>query len=179
MRHDSKRQRDEEKTMNMKLAAGLAAAGILAGGGTAAALAATGSTAPAAASTVAATASTPAARCTSSALASLVSKGTISQAQATAIQDAMQTYMRGHLGDMRDYMDGTSGAMWTGGPMAAVLRQLVSKGTITQAQATAVTQQMQADWDHGYGHGSGRGGSGAGMMGGGHMGWAGAGTAAS
>jgi hypothetical protein len=61
--------------------------------------------------------------------------------------------------------------------MATVLRQQVSKGTITQAQATAITQQMKSNWDHG--SGSGRTGSGAGMMGGGHMGWPGAGPATS
>src|ERR1017187_7726316 len=168
--------------MNKKLAAGLAAAGILAGGGSAAAMAAAGSTAPAAASTAAATASTPAMPCTGTALASLVSKGTITQAQATAIQNAMWTYARNHLGDMRDYMDGMPAAMWSDAPMATVLRQQVSKGTITQAQATAITQQMKSNWDHGSGSGrsgSGRSGSGAGMMGGGHMGWPGAGPATS
>ena len=84
---------------------------------------------PRPASTVAAAASTP---CTGTALASLVSKGTITQAQATAIQNAMWTYLRNHLGDMRDHWDGMPAAMWSDVPMATVLRQQVSKGTMTR-----------------------------------------------
>jgi competence protein ComGC len=158
--------------MNMKLAASLAAAAVLAGGGTTAAWASTGSTAPAAVGTVAGSASAPAVPCASLALAALVSNGTITQAQATAIQDAMQAYMRGHLGDMRDYMAGRAAATWAGGPMAAVLRQLVSQGMITSAQAAAVTGQMRA-------YGAGASGTPAGMMGGGHMGWPAAGSSSS
>jgi hypothetical protein len=163
---------DRRKIMNMKLAASLAAAAVLAGGGTTAAWASTGSTTPAAAGTVAGSASAPALPCASTALAALVSKGTITQAQATAIQGAMQAYMRDHLGDMRGYMSGRASATWAGAPMATVLRQMVSKGTITSAQATAITGQMRA-------YGTGASGTHAGMMGGGHMGWPAAGSSPS
>ena len=80
-----------------------------------------------------------------------MSKGTITQAQATAIQNAMWTYLRNHLGGMRDHWDGMPAAMWSDVPMATVLRQQVSKGTMTGAQATAITRQMKAHWDYGYG----------------------------
>jgi competence protein ComGC len=158
--------------MNVKLAASLAAAAVLAGGGTTAAWAATGSTTPAAAGTAAASASAPALPCASTALATLVSNGTITEAQATAIQNAMQAYMRGHLGDMRGYMSGRASATWSGGPMATVLRQLVSQGMITSAQVAAITGQMRA-------YGAGASGTPAGMMGGGHMGWPAAGSSPS
>jgi polyhydroxyalkanoate synthesis regulator phasin len=164
--------------MNVKLAAGLAAAAVFAAGGGTAAWAATGSGAAAvpgsatvaastgAASTGAAStgaASTGQAGCASAALAPLVSKGTITQAQATAIQNAMWAAMRGRLGDMRDRMaSGT--ARWSGAPLAAVLGEMVRKGAITSAQAAAITQRMLADR-------APVSGTPAGMMSGGHMGW--------
>ena len=95
--------------MNKKLLAGLAAAGVLAGGGTAAALITAGM-APATASTIAAvstTATTPA----GGPLASLAAKGTITQSQARAIQNALITYMREHRQDMGDHCAGS----WPGG----------------------------------------------------------------
>jgi hypothetical protein len=57
--------------------------------------------------------------------------------------------MRRHMADMTAH-----------GPMATVLRQLVSKGTITRAQATAIIQQVRTHCGHW---------NGGGMMGTDHM----------
>lgn len=170
--------------MNKKLLASLAAAGVLAGGTTAAVLAATGGIAGAAAAPSAAASTPPSMPCTGDALRSLVSKGTITQAQATAFQDALWAYMRGghdgsigsHMRDIRDHRAGMPMWLPDGGPMRTVLQQLVSKGTITQAQASAITNaitlEMRDHWGNGYGmhwtytwHGHGTG-----MMDGRHMG---------
>jgi hypothetical protein len=172
----------QEDIMNKKLVAGLAAVGILAGGGTAAALITTGGGAPATASTITAvstTATVPA----GSPLASLAAKGTITQAQATAIHNALITYMRTHRHDFGDHRAGSwpdgMPMLAANGPLKTVLGQLVKNGTITQAQAIAVTsaftQQIRAHWGDGpgmRGYGPGMmGGYGPGMMGGSHMGW--------
>jgi hypothetical protein len=162
-----------EDIMNKKLVAGLAAVGVLAGGGTAAALITAGGAAPATASTaVSTTATAPA----GSPLASLATNGTITRSQATAIQNALITYMRENRHDMGDHraafwMGGTPPMLASNGPLKTVLGQLVNNGTITQSQATAVTsaftQQMKLHW----GDGHGMRGHGPGMMGGSHMGW--------
>jgi polyhydroxyalkanoate synthesis regulator phasin len=153
----------QEKIMNKRVMAGLTAAGILTGGASAVALVAGGGVAPAGA-TVAAAYSAPRMPCAGNALNSLIRKGTITQAQATAVQKALGTYMRDQTGrmgwdmaSMRRHM----GDMTAHGPMATVMRQLVSKGTITRTQATAIIQQMRTHCGHGHG---------AGMMGNGHMG---------
>jgi hypothetical protein len=123
--------------MKQKLLAGLAAVGLLAGGGSATALAAAG--APAAASTAAVASGTPTPTTTPMApghghgpLSSLVAAGTITQAQAIAIRDAFITYTQGHW---RSTVD-------------TVLGQLVHNHTITKAQAskvtTAITQWVQS-----------------------------------
>jgi polyhydroxyalkanoate synthesis regulator phasin len=169
--------------MNKKLVAGLAAVGVLAGGGTAAALITAGGAAPATASTVT-TVSTTATVPVGSPLASLVAKGTITQSQATAIQNALITYLREHRLDMGarcagSWSDGMP-MLASHGPLKTVLGQLVKNGTITQAQASAVTsaftQQIRAHWGNGpgmRGYGPGMmGGYGPGMMGAPHMGWA-------
>jgi hypothetical protein len=162
--------------MNKKLVAGLAAVGVLAGGGTAAALITAGGAAPATASPITAvstTATVPA----GSPLASLVTKGTITGSQATAIQNALITYMREHRRAFGDHCagpwsDGTPPMLAAHGPLATVLGQLVTNGTIAQSQATAVTsaftQQTKLHWADG----PGMRGYGPGMMGGSHMGWA-------
>jgi hypothetical protein len=115
--------------MNQKLLAGLAAVGLLAGGGSAAALAA--AAAPAAASTAAVASSTDM-KPGHGPLGSLVAKGTITQAQATAIRDAFISYGQSHW---RSTVD-------------TVLGQLVHNHTITQAQSssvsTAITQWVQS-----------------------------------
>jgi hypothetical protein len=174
---------DREKAMNKKLLAGLTAAGVLAGGASAAALITGAGAAPArATTTIAAARSTPQVPCTGSALTSLVRKGTITQAQAAAVQQALRTYMRDHSGRMSEHMGGVChhigdmDGMWANGPMATVLRQLVNKSTITQAQATAfttaITHQMTAWHGHGWGMMGGQAGmmgGQAGMMGDGHM----------
>ncbi len=162
--------------MKKILVAGLAAAGVLAGGTGAVALVNGGGATPASATTVAATYITTDMPC-AGALSSLVRKGTITRAQATAIQNALWAYMRDHSARMGEHMAGSRGHlgdmddMWGNGPMARVLQELVSKGTITKAQATAITstitQRMTAWHDHGAGM---MGSHDAGMMGGGHIG---------
>lgn len=160
--------------MNKKLVAGLAAAGILAGGGTAAALITAGGAAPATAITAVSTTATVWA---GSPLASLVAKGTITRSQAAAIQNALITYMRGHRHDggtrcAGSWSDGTPWMLASHGPLKTVLGQLVRNGTLTQSQASAVTsaftQHMRLHW----GDGPGMRDYGGGMMGGSHPGWA-------
>ena len=161
--------------MRKKLVAALAAGGVLVGGGSAAAVFAATSSAQAAPATATATATTPAPY-THGPLGELVAKGTITQAQADAIRTAMIGYMQNHRPDFTP--GSTPPALQPNGPLATVLPQLVAKGTITQAQATAVknavTQQVQEHWRNG----TGPGGYGPGMMGGGPMGprWAGSST---
>jgi Spy/CpxP family protein refolding chaperone len=115
--------------MKKKLLAGVAAVGILAGGGSATALVA--ASAPAAASTAAVASSTDM-KPGHGPLGSLVAKGTITQAQASAIRDAFITYGQSHWKSTVD----------------TVLGQLVHNHTITQAQAskvtTAITQWVQS-----------------------------------
>jgi Spy/CpxP family protein refolding chaperone len=114
--------------MKQKLLAGVATVGLLAGGGSAAALAV--ASAPAAAST-AAVASSTGMKPGHGPLGGLVTNGTITQSQATAIRDAFMTYGQSHW---RSTVD-------------TVLGQLVHNHTITQAQAskvtTAITQWVQ------------------------------------
>lgn len=130
--------------MNKKLLAGLAAVGLLAGGGGATALAAVGAPA-ASAGTAAVASSTPTASSTPMApshgpLGSLVAQGTITQAQATAIRNAFITYTQGH---------------WRS-TVNTVLGQLVGNHTITQAQANkvtaAITQWVQTHRGDASGH---------------------------
>jgi len=137
--------------MRTKLVAALAAGAILAGGGTAAALAAGTAQAAPSATTVAASATTAPFVCAP--LTSLVDSGTITEAQATAVQNALFQYMSAHRpafgsGD-------TAPALQPNGPVTTVLAQLVKDGTITQAQATAITnvvqQQARAHWGNGPG----------------------------
>ena len=165
--------------MNRKLLAGVAAFGLLAGGGGAAALAAA---APAAATSTVATASATTTVAAYGPLGSLVAKGTITQAQATAIHNALISYMRSHWRDMRRDCTGagpdrTPWMLERGGPLDTVLGQLVRNGTLTKAQASAVTSAY-TQWvnahrgaaPHGYGRFGGHGGMmagiGNGMMGG-------------
>jgi len=165
--------------MNRKLLAGVAALGLLAGGGGAAALA---MATPAAATAAVAAASTIATVPAYGPLGSLVAKGTISQAQATAIHDGLIRYMRDHWQDMRRDCTGagTGRTPWMlerGGALDTVLGQLVKGSTLTKAQASAVTTaytqwvtSQHGTWQHGYGHRGDRGGmmggTGNGMMGG-------------
>jgi len=133
--------------MNKKLLAGLATAGLLAGGGGAAALATAG-VPSAAASTVAVDYSTSGVHCHGP-LASLVAKGTITQSQATAIRNGLISYVLSHWQSMHGRWHGDMSALLArGGALDTVLGQLVSKGTITKTQASAVTsaftQWMQA-----------------------------------
>ena len=164
--------------MNRKLLAGVAALGLLAGGGGAAALAVA---APAAATGTVATASATTTVPAYGPLGSLVAKGTITQAQATAIRDGLLRYLRDHRQDMRRDCTGpgTDRTPWmleNGGALDTVLSRLVKGGTLTNAQASAVTSAFtqwlnahHGTWQHGYGHrgdGGMMGGIGNAMMGG-------------
>lgn len=160
--------------MNKKLLAGLATVGLLAGGG-AAALATAGS--PAAATSTTAVSPSVSTVPAYGPLGSLVAKGTITQAQAAAIHNALRKDMRDHWPDMRKECNGsgTDHTPWMlepGGPLDTVLGQLVKDGTITKTQASAVTsaytQWMQTNGHHGLDHHGGggamMGGQGNGMM---------------
>ena len=110
--------------MNKKLLSGLAAVGLLAGGGSATTLAATG--APAAAASIAAVASSTSKAPDCGPLGPLVAKGTITQAQAIAIHNAFISYFHDHWRKVLD----------------TVLGQQVKNHTITKAQASAVTSAI-------------------------------------
>ena len=73
-----------------------------------------------------------------------------------------------HMGGVRHHMGDMDGT-WANGPMATVLRQLVNKGTITQAQATAITSAITRQMTTWHGHGTGMMGGQGRMMGDGHM----------
>lgn len=114
--------------MNRKLLAGLAAVGLLAGGGSTTALAA--ADAPAGAASIAVASSTSkAANC--GPLEPLVAKGTITRAQAIAIRNAFIRYVHDHW---RSTVD-------------TVLGQEVKNHTITRAQANAVISAI-TQWVH-------------------------------
>jgi hypothetical protein len=135
--------------MNKKLLAGLAAVGLLAGGGSVTASAAAGASAAAASTAAVASSTSKAPNC--GPLGSLVANGTITHAQAIAIHNAFINYARHHWRKVLD----------------TVLGQQVKNHTITQAQANAVnsaiTQWVQKYRDH---HGACHHGHGGGMMGG-------------
>ena len=130
-------------TLRKKLAAGFLTVSALGGGGTVAALlSATG----AAASTAATTAVT--ATTTGSfvpyRLQPLVDNGTITQAQATALRDALSSYMAKNGPPFRWFSSGstTPPGLAANGPLATAVAQLVKDGTLTQAQGTAITNAL-------------------------------------
>src|SRR5262250_191934 len=86
--------------MNRKLLAGLAAIGLLAGGGSATALAAAGGSAVAASTAAVASSTSELTDC--GPLAPLVAKGTITHAQAMAIHTAFINYVQGHWRNIVD-----------------------------------------------------------------------------
>jgi hypothetical protein len=96
-------------------------------------------------------------------LTQLINKGTITRAQADAIETAMIARMRA---------DGSSTSLTRMGLsreqglnfMSAVLSQLVTKGTISQAQAEAVTDSVTLRGMMDYGQASGSITRGYGMM---------------
>jgi hypothetical protein len=125
--------------MNRKLLAGMTAVGLLAGGGSATALAAIGS--PAAATATVASSMSKGPEC--GPLGPLVAKGTITRAQAISIHNAFISYARTHF---RSTLD-------------TVLGQEVKNHTITKAQASAVgsaiTKWVQKYRSGGYAHHAG------------------------
>jgi hypothetical protein len=128
----TKSRRVQGGIMNKKLLAGLAAVGLMASGGSATATALAAGAPAAAASTAAVAYSTSKApEC--GPLGSLVTKGTITRAQAIAIHNALVTYVRDHW---RSTLD-------------TVLGQEVKNHTITKAQASAVASAV-TQWVHKY-----------------------------
>jgi hypothetical protein len=115
--------------MNKKLLAGVAAVGLLTGGGSATALAAASAPATAASTAAVASSTSKAPHC--GPLGALVAKGTITHAQAVAIHNAFANYVRHNW---RHAVD-------------TVLGQEVKNHIITKAQAgavvSAISQQMQ------------------------------------
>jgi competence protein ComGC len=100
-------------------------------------------------------------------LTQLINNGTITRAQANAIETAMIARMRA---------EGSSTSLTRMGLsreqglrfMSAVLSQLVTNGTISQAQAEAVTDSVTLRGMMDYGQGSGSVTRGYGMMGNGN-----------
>lgn len=120
-----------------------AAAAVLAGGGTAGAVMAGGSAAPAPRQTSSATGTeTSVTWFAASPLASLVRNGTITQAQATAVQNGLFQYMQQYR--LRYGPGDVTGALQPEGPLAAVLGQQVTNGTISQGQSTAIGNAVAA-----------------------------------
>ena len=93
----------------------------------------------------------------------LVEDGTITQAQADAVREAMTQYMRDHRPAFG--RGETPPGLRSDGPLATVLQQLVKDGTITQAQATAITNAAQEHVRARWADASGTGPHGRTMMG--------------
>lgn len=121
----------------------VAAAAVLAGGGAVGAVVVGGGGAPSPAQTSSATGVTTSLTWfAASPLASLVRNGTITQAQATAVQNWLLRYMQQYR--LRYGPGDVAGALPPGGPLAAVLGQEVTNGTISQAQSTAIGNAVAA-----------------------------------
>ena len=132
-------------TMRKKLATGLLAVTALAGGGTTASLlSAVGASASATANT--ALTATTGSSFVPYRLQQLVDNGTITQAQATALRNAMFSYMEKNGPPFGWFGSGntTPPGLAANGPLTKVLAKLVKDGTFTQAQATAVTNALCA-----------------------------------
>ncbi len=141
-----------KKSLTKKVSAGLLAASVLAGGGTAGALLSGGVATAAAAPTIAATSSF-----VPYPLQRLVASGTITQAQASAIHDALCAAVQANapaFGGRR----ALSPPVAANGALASALAPLVKNGTITQAQATAITDAFSAQMNAHFGMGRARGG---------------------
>jgi len=131
--------------MRKQLALALAAAGIGIG---AVALALGGTPVLAVSPTSAPSASALPAPPAGSPLATLVANGTLSGAQAAAVQNALVGYMREQWPPVTGWSNGTPPVLASDGPLAMVLSGLVQDDTLTQAQATAlqnaVTQLVES-----------------------------------
>lgn len=110
--------------MNKKLLAGVAALGVIAGGGSVTAVVAVGVPAAAASTTAVASSTPKATGC--GPLESLVANGTITHMQAMDIHDGFVSYVHTH---------------WRG-VIDTVLGQQVKNHTITKAQAGAVSSAI-------------------------------------
>jgi len=148
---------------NKKLISTLVAASVLGGTVTGIVLVGGGAALAAGRGHVVATRSAPAPHDRAVGLTQLINNGTITRAQADAIETAMIARMRA---------DGSSTSLTRMGLsreqgltfMSAVLSQLVANGTISQAQAKAVTDSMTLRGMMAYGQGSGFNTRGYGMM---------------
>ena len=130
----------KKSSMRTKVTAGVLAAGVLAGGGTAVALLTGGANASATVPAATATATAPS--FVPFPLQQLVDNATITQAQASALHAALFQYVQTN----RPAFGSTSTppVLAPNGPLQTVLGQLVKNGTITQAQASAITNAMSS-----------------------------------
>jgi hypothetical protein len=96
-------------------------------------------------------------------LATLMANGTLTQAQATAIQNALVAYRQAHWPPTTGWSNGQPPVLASNGPLDTVLAGLVKDGTLTQAQATAlenaVTTQVGSRFAGGTGPWGIRGGA--------------------
>lgn len=88
----------------------------------------------------------PSSHLVESELQQLVDNGTITQAQVTALRQAMLSYMEKNGPPFGWFGSGSTTAprLAANGQLAKVLAQLVKEGTFTQAQANAVTNALCA-----------------------------------
>ena len=71
-------------------------------------------------------------------LGTLVANGTLTQAQATAIEHALVAYRQAHWPPTSGWTNGQPPILASTGPLDTVLHGLVKDGTLTQSQATAL-----------------------------------------
>jgi hypothetical protein len=148
---------------NAKLITTLVAASVLGGTVTGVALVGGGAAMAAGRGHVVAPRSTPAPHDRAMGLTQLINNGTITRAQADAIEAAMFAQMRANgAGNNLTRMGLTreQGLRF----MSTVLHQLVNDGTITQGQANALTDSITLRGMMAYGQGSGPNTRGYGMM---------------
>ena len=82
----------------------------------------------------------------SSVLASLVKKGTITEADSKAVTDRLRAWFRSHrpTGNTRPGPGARPSFRPGQDPLSLVLKGLVSKGTLTKAQSTAISNGLRA-----------------------------------
>ncbi|MHB2027840.1 MAG: hypothetical protein ACYCPT_03370 [Acidimicrobiales bacterium] len=149
-----------------KIITTLMAASVLGGTVTGVALVGSGTALAAGRGHAATSRTAPAPRERTVGLSQLIKNGTITRAQADAIETAMIARMRADgfgnsLTRMGQGMSRGQGLTF----MSTVLSQLVTNGTISQPQATAITDSMTLRGMFGYGQGNGTFSGGYGMMG--------------
>ncbi len=148
---------------NKKLISTLVAASVLGGTVTGVVLVGGGAAMASGRGHVVATRSAPAPRDRVMGLTQLIENGAITRAQADAIETAMIAQMRANGAGNTLTRMGLSRAQGLRF-MSTVLSQLVTDGTITQAQANAVTDSITLRGMMDFGQGSGPDTRGYGMM---------------